>query len=169
VLFGTNFSEDRRYRYTLERDVAPSCCAADRRVALFIGCNPSIANESKPDPTVTRETNFTKAWGYNVYLKGNVFALVEQDGAKFKRTYERNGIDFANRTWLAQLITAADIVVCVWGAMGAEVSEAECEAVRQMIPSAKRHLLRRTKHGHPQHPLYLPASLKPEPWPWSAA
>jgi hypothetical protein len=176
-VIGTHFSADRRYRYTLHRSLAAPYAdeglGPRHATVLFIGCNPSDASEIDNDPTVTRETNFARSWGFTDYLKGNVFAYVESDGNKFKRDVRIDqrhhslqwwfGPD--NLDWLAKMIAAAELVVCAWGALAAAIDEGACDLVNAQIPTAKRRVLRLTKAGHPWHPLYLPKSLQPVPWP----
>jgi len=53
-----SFSEDRLYRFTLYRRWAES---GDE--ILFIGLNPSTADEAHNDPTVRRCINFARDWG----------------------------------------------------------------------------------------------------------
>jgi hypothetical protein len=50
--------------------------------------------------------------------------------------------------------------VAAWGAHG--TFQGRDQSVRLLVP--KLHYLRLTKDGHPGHPLYLPADLKPQPW-----
>ena len=53
------FSEDRRYRYLLTRQVG----FGDKRVT-FLMLNPSTADEERNDPTIRRCINFANAWGF---------------------------------------------------------------------------------------------------------
>lgn len=54
----------------------------------------------------------------------------------------------------------AGVVVAAWGAHG--TYKGRDQSVRLMVPDL--HYLRLTKDGHPGHPLYLPADLKPQRW-----
>ncbi len=49
---------------------------------FFIGLNPSIADETIDDPTITRCINYAKAWGYGTLLMTNLFA--------FRSTYPKD-------------------------------------------------------------------------------
>ena len=53
------FSPCRKYRYVLCR-----VCDRTKPFAMFIGLNPSNADETKDDPTIKRCLNFAKSWGY---------------------------------------------------------------------------------------------------------
>jgi hypothetical protein len=56
--------------------------------------------------------------------------------------------------------TNTTTVIAAWGAHG--TFKGRDKQVRAMLP--RLHYLRLTKDGHPGHPLYLPASLKPLEW-----
>ena len=68
------FSPDRKYRYTLTREwnnVKP--------FILFIGLNPSTADETKDDPTIRREIGFSHLWGFGGMIKCNIFGFRTTD------------------------------------------------------------------------------------------
>lgn len=56
------------YRWSLTRNLGGDC------PLVIIGLNPSTADAIKPDPTITREIGFAKAWGYNWLVKANAYA-----------------------------------------------------------------------------------------------
>ena len=66
---GAKFSLDRVYRYRLWR-------FWDKRkgIVLFIGLNPSTADEKVNDPTIRRCIGYAMDWGYGGMLMGNIFA-----------------------------------------------------------------------------------------------
>ena len=51
-------SEDRMYRYGLSRVWDKS-----RPYVLYIGLNPSTADENKDDPTIRRSVDYVCKWG----------------------------------------------------------------------------------------------------------
>ena len=64
------FSSCRKYRYVLERkwdNALPN--------VLFIGLNPSRADENSDDPTIRRCINFAKTWGFGGFHIVNLFAF----------------------------------------------------------------------------------------------
>jgi hypothetical protein len=65
-----------------------------------------------------------------------------------------------NDRTLRDLAPGAGVVVAAWGAGGTYLGRDQ--SVRLMVPGL--HYLRLTKDGHPGHPLYLPASLRPVAW-----
>ena len=65
------------YRYKLSRT-----WDSTKPTILFIGLNPSIADETIDDPTITRCINYAKAWGYGTLLMTNLLA--------FRSTYPKD-------------------------------------------------------------------------------
>ena len=59
--YGAKFSKCRKYRYTLWRT-----WNVKKPKVMFLGLNPSTADEINNDPTVTRCINYSKLWGYDV-------------------------------------------------------------------------------------------------------
>jgi hypothetical protein len=66
-----------------------------------------------------------------------------------------------NATHLAALCKQADLVVCGWGKLGGAMGPSTLELIRSTgkVP----HALKLNNDGSPAHPLYLSASLKPQP------
>lgn len=132
--------------------------------AMFIGLNPSMADESQDDPTIRRCVAFAKAWGYAGLCMTNLFAYRATDPGDMIDS-ARAGIDIIgkdNDHWLRHCAERAGVVVAGWGAQAAWAMPGRVAAVRSMMP--RLHYLRLTKDGHPGHPLYLPASLRPVEW-----
>ena len=73
---GAIFSEDRVHRYALWRSFATLLSTAPR-YAMFIGLNPSTADEANDDPTIRRCMDYTKRWGFDAYVMTNLFAYRE--------------------------------------------------------------------------------------------
>ncbi|GHX72979.1 hypothetical protein VCSRO16_3593 [Vibrio cholerae] len=63
-------SKCRKYRYALWRT-----WDSDKPFAMFIGLNPSTADEKNDDPTLRRCINFAKSWGYGGVCMANLFAF----------------------------------------------------------------------------------------------
>ena len=70
-------SDNQLYRYKLSRT-----WDSTKPTILFIGLNPSIADETIDDPTITRCINYAKAWGYGTLLMTNLLA--------FRSTYPKD-------------------------------------------------------------------------------
>lgn len=150
---GAVFSPCRRYRYALHRVWEPA-----RGVAMFVGLNPSTADEKADDPTIRRCIAFARAWGFGALCMTNLFAYRATQPADMLAQDDPVGPE--NDEYLQALAATAGVVVAAWGVHGTHGGRHS--AVRAMLPSL--HYLRLTKDGHPGHPLYLPASLRPVAW-----
>jgi hypothetical protein len=142
----------RAYRYALWRQWGRG------PYAMFIGLNPSTADETNDDPTIRRCVTFAKAWGYEALCMANLFAFRATQPADMKKA--PSPVGWENDLWLQRLAADAGVVVAAWGAHG--TFQGRDQSVRLLVPNL--HYLRLTKDGHPGHPLYLPADLKPQLW-----
>ncbi len=125
---------------------------------MFIGLNPSIADEKIDDPTIRRCMAYAKDWGYDGLCMANLFAYRATLPEEMKRSKDPIGLDTDN--WLNKLAKGAGIVIAAWGVDGQFLERGK--VVQQMIQPL--HYLRLTKGGYPGHPLYLPKTLIPQPW-----
>lgn len=146
------FSACRTYRYSFWRQWGSG------GYAMFIGLNPSTADEKNDDPTIRRCIGFARAWGYGALCMTNLFAYRATDPAEMKKAIEPVGWD--NDRILTTKAAGAGVVVAAWGVHGAYKGRGQ--SVRLLVPNL--HFLRLTKDGHPAHPLYLPAGLHPQRW-----
>lgn len=147
------FSDCRKYRYALWRHWGEG-----KSYAMFIGLNPSTADEKIDDPTVRRCMAFAQAWGYDGLCMTNLFAYRATVPDDMKCAQEPIGPD--TDKWLKKLAKKAGVVVAAWGVHGRFMQRDH--AVLQMIQPL--HYLRLTKGGYPGHPLYLPKTLQPLVW-----
>ena len=125
--------------------------------AMFVGLNPSTADETMDDPTVRRCINFAKAWGYGALCMTNIFAFRATDPADMKAAIDPVGPD--NDKTLLEMARSAGVVIAAWGVHGAYLERSA--KVHHML--GPLHCLALTKEGHPGHPLYLPKDLMPRP------
>lgn len=147
------FSPCRTYRYALSR-----VWAADKPYALFIGLNPSTADETLDDPTIRRCISFASDWGYGGLVMANLFAYRATDPSEMKAATDPVGV--ANDEWLMELAKYAGVVVAAWGNHGAH--QQRSAQVRTLLPAMQ--YLKMNKSGEPSHPLYLKSSLTPQRW-----
>lgn len=140
------------YRYELRRvwTAGPLCG--------WIMLNPSTADAEQDDPTIRRCMGFARMWGYAGIVVRNLYALRATDPRELAAHSQPWGPD--NDT---HLMNAVDdpITVCAWGSRGKRgdtVLNALADA------GANLHHLGLTHAGKPRHPLYLPASVTPEPF-----
>lgn len=151
------FSGDRVYRYALWREWGNSD-TQNGELAVFIGLNPSTADETVDDPTIRRCIGYARDWGYSGLCMLNLFAYRATDPKVMKRAVDPVGAD--NNRWIAEITSQSKLVVAAWGAHG--VYGCRDVIVKGMVKGLT--YLRLTKDGHPSHPLYLPKDLKPVAW-----
>jgi hypothetical protein len=140
------------YRYVLWRKWNSS----DPKYLMFIGLNPSTADELNDDPTVRRFIGYAKQWGYNAVCVTNLFAYRATRPAQLKAHPEPVGSE--NDTWLVGLASAADLIVAAWGVNGTYRNRNE-EVLKRLPQNIM--CLRETRNGQPAHPLYLPKWVRP--------
>lgn len=125
---------------------------------MFVGLNPSTADEFNDDPTIRRCIAFAKSWGYAALCMANLFAYRATQPGVMLAAPDPVGPD--NDRTLQALASKAGVVVAAWGTNGAH--RGRDIAVRELLPNL--HYLRLTQNGYPGHPLYLPSTLHPVPW-----
>lgn len=148
------FSPCRKYRYALWRTWDES---KDR--CMFICLNPSTADETKDDPTIRRCINFAKSWGYGSMVMTNVFAFRATKPKDMLRANDPVGPD--NRKWLHECALKSKIVIHAWGSYGYLLGNDIHHPVYCL--NRRTYYLKKTKAGHPCHPLYLKKTLLPIP------
>ncbi len=148
------FSPDRRYRYVLRR---PINAMLENGTCLFIGLNPSTADEEHDDPTIRRCKGFARAWGYSLLVVCNLFAYRATDPTDMKAQDDPVGPD-NDRVLIAEA-TSAHLVVLAWGNDGAFLGRSS--RVLDILGSLTTFHLGLTKAGEPKHPLYLASITQP--------
>lgn len=130
--------------------------------AQFICLNPSTADEVQDDPTVRRCIGYAKAWGYGAFCMTNLFGYRATNPKDMKNSVEFLEARHENAQWIARVASEAGIIVCAWGVHGAYKDRGK-KVLDHLLNVMKLpvHHLGLTKGGHPKHPLYLRADLKP--------
>lgn len=149
------FSPDRVYRYTLWRSWDE---LFGKRYVLFIGLNPSTADETTDDPTIRRCIRFAKQWGYSSMCMCNLFAFRATDPRDMKGCQRPIGPD--NDGLIVQCARDATLIVAAWGVHGQFMAR-DLEVLK-LIDDV--HCLGTTKDGLPKHPLYLAKTCIPIPY-----
>jgi hypothetical protein len=147
----TVLSSCRHYRYCLWREWD----AMNSSYAVFVGLNPSTADEVKDDPTIRRCADFARRWGYGALCMVNLFAYRATSPAAMKAHASPIGAD--NDRWLVDCAKDAGVVVAAWGMHGSHLQRDE--AVRRLLPGKLSCLGRTKKKRHPKHPLYVKADV----------
>lgn len=161
----TVFSECRKYRYTLWRewDIDLLSGSADdlrhgEKFVMFIGLNPSTANETEDDPTIRRCVSFSKRWGYGAFCMTNLFAFRATDPKEMKKHPTPEGsMDAFYLSWIAQ---HAGLIVAAWGKHGAHLNQDKI-TLDFVSKLGNVYHLGLNKDGTPKHPLYLKSDSRP--------
>jgi len=149
-LSGAKFSDCKRYRYALWRIWDES-----KPLVMFIGLNPSTANDVSDDPTIRRVKTISNNLGYGGFYMMNCFPYVSTDP---KKLYDCNH-SVLNEEWLRSTAIKCQDVIFAWG---------NFEVVRKLgvdyilsciFPYAKA--LQINKNGSPKHPLYVKSNIQP--------
>lgn len=153
-----NLSSCRKYRYALWRIWDES-----KPYAMFIGLNPSTADETENDPTINRCINYSKDWGYGGLCMANLFAFRATAPSDMMASNEPIGLD--NDEWIKKLAEEAGVIVAAWGNDGSYLDRSK--EVRKMIPGLM--CLKINQSGEPAHPLYQPGTATPIKWVYNNA
>lgn len=143
---GAEMSKDRQYRYALWR-----IWDKEKYMVMFIGLNPSTANESKDDPTIRRVIKFAQNWGYGGVYMMNLYPFV----TAYPHELQTGNMDMNNK-WLIRIAMKCHRVVFAWGNFleavypGASISKA-----------LDGWALEINQNGSPKHPLYVKGDIKP--------
>lgn len=152
-----HFSSDRRHRYSLVHRWNP---LFGERLILWIGLNPSTADEAQLDPTLTRIRTFSQREGFDGFWMANLFGLRTPYPKEMMADPDPVGAEND-----ASLLAAADRcekIVAAWGASG--VYQERADAVVRLFAGRKLWCLGTTQEGHPRHPLYVAGSQKLVRW-----
>ena len=149
------FSNCRKYRYALWRR-----WDLEGPLILFIGLNPSTADEVKNDPTIRRCIGFAKDWGFGGVLIANLFAFRSTSPTKMKDQLEPIGKE--NDRWIGLLAEGSEMVIAAWGNHGAFLNR--FQQIQKRLPEMKCMGL--TSQNQPRHPLYLRRDTIPQDYHW---
>lgn len=116
---------------------------------MFIGLNPSTADDRADDPTVRRCIGFSQKWGFGGLILVNLFAYRTTDPVGLIAIDDPIGPE--NDHWIALEQKKADCVVAAWGNHGVLLNRDD--TVLKSLKNA--FCLGTTKTGCPRHPLYL--------------
>lgn len=136
-------SDDRKYRYVLWRNWDKT-----KGEVVFIGLNPSTADETEDDPTIRRCISFATYWGFGGVCMLNLFAYRATQPNEMKNAVDPIGPE--NDYYLMKYIQNVPLVIACWGNHGAYMGR---HLFFEHIPDIV--CFGTTKTGQPKHPLYL--------------
>jgi len=173
VIKTATFSECGLFRYTLGR-----AWDQTKPLVVFVGLNPSTADETDDDPTIRRCMGFAKAWGYGQLCMVNLFSFRATKPIDMKCSHnpvgenrlEADGFFSRNDATLEMAFGLSRMTICAWGNDGEFMGRAE--KFRRLILAYKKktglkknmYYLKMNKDGQPAHPLYLKKDLEPIEW-----
>jgi len=163
------FSPCRRYRYVLIREWE-TCEPVEPKLPgsflLVIGLNPSTADETQNDPTITRCIGFARKWGFRKLVMMNIFAFRATQPWAMKN--QKNPIGAVNDLRLLEIgrhcHARGGIVLAAWGTHGAHGDRGSVVQVMMAQADVPLFCLGRTSRGHPKHPLYVAGDTQPIPF-----
>jgi hypothetical protein len=142
---GADFSPCKNYRYRLWR-----IWDKNKSLIMFIGLNPSTANETENDATIRRVIGFARSWGYGGVYMMNCWPYVATKPEDLKHNPMSD-------EWNNNLITTTAFmcqdVVFAWGNFKIVKDMGRDRELIEMFPRAKT--LGLNKNGSPKHPLYI--------------
>lgn len=150
---GAEFSADRNYRFSLWRiwDIKLP-------LVMFIGLNPSTANETEPDPTIRSVTRISKHNGYGGFYMMNCWALVSSDPSVLRSHSFNQLICDWNDNTLALIKARCQDVVFAWGNFKIVSETGRHKELQEMFPQAL--MIGKNKNGSPKHPLFQKGNSK---------
>ena len=153
-------SDCGRYRYSLVRRWASA-----GQPAQFVMLNPSTADDTLDDPTIRRCVGFARALDAAGLVVVNLYAYRATKPADLWQAEDPIGPDADTylRLVARRAATQGAPLIAAWGA---NAKADRVDHVRALVAEIGAELtaLGVTKAGAPRHPLYLPATARPEPW-----
>lgn len=149
-------SQCRDYRYRLDR------WWSDRPRVAFIMLNPSVADETVNDPTITRLIGYSRAWNLGGFTVANLFAWRETYSGELRKVQEPVGPN--NDDFVLSAVKSCCAVVVGWGTKGGR-SDRDLHVMHLLQDNGIQPLaFEVTKDGYPRHPLYLKKIATPSPY-----
>lgn len=159
-----HFSPCRLYRFELRIIWDPSV-----KPKMFIGLNPSTADEVQDDPTVRRCINFAKSWGHGGLVMTNAFAFRSTDPKVMLAHPDPVGSQNTPQYLSRLAAECAGNPIAAWGKHADRIKQPNDEMNRSRGYFLEAELkmldcLAMNIDRSPKHPLYLKSDLKPIPW-----
>jgi hypothetical protein len=146
------------YRYQLSR-----IWDGTKDKILFIGLNPSKADDNRDDNTVSHLINILhngrREWEkIGGFYMGNLYSYIYADSTKLDNKPLGNNIE--NNRHLCEMNTKCNKIIFIWGNKGEELNNKlknnRTKEIMRMFPNAD--CLGTTKNGNPMHPRRIKTS-----------
>ncbi len=139
------FSNDRKYRYVLTRQWDETL-----PVLVYVLLNPSTADETTNDPTISRCIDIARYNGFGGISVMNLFAYRATEPCDLKKGCDPVGPD--NDRYLKEISDDQKIVVA-WGNHGAFMDRSK--EVLKVLEGKNLWCVAKNASGEPKHPLYV--------------
>lgn len=146
---GAIFNDNRTERYVLW-----NIWQVHAPLVLFIGLNPSTADECADDPTTKRLYHHACKWGFGGLVVMNCFSTIE----KYPKNLKYCGHWATNLLYLDKVEPFCDEVVFMWGRSELVKKLGRDVFFKNRFKNAKQ--MGSNMDGSPKHPLYLPYSVQ---------
>jgi len=154
------FSHDRAHRYFLRR---PTNIMGGQGTCMFIGGNPSKADEEQNDMTVTKGTHWAGIWGFEWFWMLNIHAVV---GTKPEEAMSHpDPIGEFNYLWLRRCLELTDRTIVAFGELGKVTGQdKKLDLLLAELDTQNVYCFGRTQKGYPLHPSRIAYSTPLEPY-----
>lgn len=142
---GALFNDDRTHRLYLWRVWDES-----KRVLMWIGLNPSTADEHDLDPTLESVTRISQHNGFGGFFMTNLFTVVSKDPNILKGTEWGDFLKDKETLW--NIKAKCDSIVFAWGNF--KEAQARSAEIMREFKHCNPLCIRKNKNGSPVHPLY---------------
>ena len=155
MIQSAEFDPTGKYRYTLTRT-----WERDLGRVVFVMLNPSTADHTINDPTVTRCIGFAINHHFGSLVVLNLFAYRSTEPKELTKV--RDPIGKLNNEWIVREVARADLVVAAWGTF--LIALERSSKVEEMLHPRTIYCLGTTKDGSPKHPLYVAKVTQFQKW-----
>lgn len=130
-------------------------------LVAFCLTNPSKAGKDLDDPTSWKLQTYARLWNYGGIVLVNAFSWCATDPKEIYGRVESPETVMLNWNYITEAAGNCALIVCGWGRNG--TIDGRSHKIRQLLApwAGKVRALRLLSDGEPEHPLYLPAKLKP--------
>ena len=129
---------------------------------MFVGLNPSTADETENDATIRKCMGFAKGWGFGGVSMVNLYSFCSRHPGDLLTIADP--VNDWNRTALAYQASKSSLVIAAWGTLHKQWRaplkwDETIEATKAAI-GKPMECLKFTKDSNPWHPLYVPYSVE---------
>ncbi len=144
------FSKDKKYRYVLERNWDNT-----KSSVLFIGLNPSTADEFENDPTIRRLIGFAERWGYGGLYVCNLFGFRTPYPKELFKV--KKPVGPRNDYYIKKIQKKAAKTILIYGNHGEKLNRHL--DIQKLVKDP--YCVQISKRKMPMHPLYLKYTERP--------